>query len=63
MLLTIVELIGLSRQVKAAESYLSFSSFSRDGLIEQLEYDGFTHRAGCAAQRKMDIDAKKARCQ
>jgi hypothetical protein len=29
--------------VKAAESYLSFSSFSRDGLIEQLEYDGFTH--------------------
>ena len=29
--------------VKAAKSYLSFSSFSHDGLVEQLEYEGFTH--------------------
>jgi hypothetical protein len=28
---------------KAAEDYLSFTSFSRSGLIDQLEYDGFTH--------------------
>ena len=27
---------------KKAESYLSFSSFSRSGLIEQLEFEGFT---------------------
>ena len=29
--------------VKKAESYLSFSSFSREGLIDQLEFEGFTH--------------------
>ena len=28
---------------KKAASYLSFTSFSRSGLIEQLEYEGFTH--------------------
>ena len=28
---------------KSAESYLSCSSFSRDSLIEQLEFEGFTH--------------------
>jgi hypothetical protein len=26
-----------------AKSYLSFMSFSRDGLIDQLEFEGFTH--------------------
>ena len=25
-----------------AESYLKFTSFSRKGLIDQLEYEGFT---------------------
>ena len=25
-----------------AQSYLEIMSFSRDGLIEQLEYEGFT---------------------
>jgi Host cell surface-exposed lipoprotein len=29
---------------KAAESYLDSSSFSRSGLIEQLEYEGYTHQ-------------------
>ena len=28
---------------KKAASYLSFTSFSQSGLIEQLEYEGFTH--------------------
>lgn len=28
---------------KSAETYLSYSSFSRQGLIDQLEYEGFTH--------------------
>ena len=26
-----------------AKSYLEYTSFSRDGLIEQLEYEKFTH--------------------
>jgi len=29
--------------VKKAEQYLSVMSFSRDGLIGQLEFEGFTH--------------------
>lgn len=28
---------------KKAESYLDVMSFSKTGLIEQLEYEGFTH--------------------
>ena len=28
--------------VESAESYLEYSSFSKSGLIEQLEYEGFT---------------------
>ena len=27
---------------KTAESYISYSSFSRSGLIEQLKFEGFT---------------------
>lgn len=27
----------------SAQSYLEYSSFSRDGLIDQLEYEGFTY--------------------
>lgn len=29
--------------LKKAESYLKYSAFSRKGLIEQLEFEGFTH--------------------
>lgn len=29
--------------VGKAKAYLDFTSFSRDGLIEQLEFDRFTH--------------------
>ena len=28
--------------VESAESYLEYTSFSKSGLIEQLEYEGFT---------------------
>ena len=28
---------------KSAESYLELMAFSRDGLISQLEFDGFTN--------------------
>ena len=28
---------------KSAENYLSTMSFSRDGLIQQLEFEGFTN--------------------
>lgn len=29
--------------IRSAESYLSFSAFSRSGLIDQLEFEGFTN--------------------
>ncbi|WP_211170714.1 Ltp family lipoprotein [Pseudonocardia bannensis] len=46
--------LSVSRQnaVESAESYLSFSAFSRQGLIDQLKYEGFT-----AAQAKHGADS------
>jgi len=35
--------VGNEQAVKKAKSYLSFTSFSYQGLVEQLEYEGFTH--------------------
>ena len=29
--------------VRAAKSYLDYSAFSRQGLIDQLEYEGYSH--------------------
>ena len=36
------ETIGQANARKSAASYLQYSSFSRSGLIDQLEYEGFT---------------------
>ena len=33
----------MEQAVKSAKSYLTYMSFSRSGLIDQLEYEGFTH--------------------
>lgn len=38
-----VKRVYLYRKAKAAKSYLELTSFSRDSLIRQLEYEGFTH--------------------
>ena len=35
--------LGEKNALKTAKSYLSYSSFSYDGLIHQLEYEGFTN--------------------
>lgn len=37
---------------RSAKSYMEFSSFSRQGLIDQLKFEGFT-----AAQVKHGADA------
>lgn len=34
---------GQSNALKKAQSYLKFTNFSHDGLVEQLEYEGFSH--------------------
>lgn len=35
--------MGQRNALASAESYLAFTAFSRQGLIEQLEYEGFSH--------------------
>ncbi|WP_428911852.1 Ltp family lipoprotein [Niallia sp. Krafla_26] len=32
----------MEQATKKAQDYLDFSSFSKQGLIEQLEFEGFT---------------------
>jgi len=34
---------GERNALASAESYLNYTAFSREGLIEQLEFEGFTH--------------------
>ena len=36
--------MGEKNAAKKALSYLKYSAFSRSGLIDQLEYEGFTHK-------------------
>lgn len=57
---------GQSNALKKAKSYLSFSSFSRSGLISQLEYEGFSTDDSTFAVDKCNVDwneqaAKKAK--
>lgn len=35
--------MGESNALKSAESYLEYSAFSYEGLIDQLEYEGYSH--------------------
>ena len=45
--------------VKKAESYLEFSSFSRSGLIGQLEFEGFTKVDATYAVDKLNVNWKE----
>ena len=61
----LVETMGQKNARKKAESYLRFSAFSREGLIDQLEYEGFTNEDSVYAVDKLNVDwneqaAKKA---
>ena len=42
--------------IKSAEQYLSFSAFSRSGLIDQLEYEGFSVADATLAVDYIDVD-------
>ena len=42
--------------IRSAESYLSFSAFSRSGLIEQLEFEGFTNAEATLAVDYLDVE-------
>ena len=54
-----------SAALQRAHSYLDFTAFSREGLIEQLEFEGFSHEDAVAAADACGADwneqaAKKA---
>ena len=48
--------MGQKNAVKSAESYLKYSSFSRQGLIKQLEYEGFSHDDAVFAVDHITVD-------
>ena len=41
---------------RQAENYLEVAAFSRSGLIEQLEYEGYSNAHATAAVDGLDID-------
>lgn len=57
--------LGQQNALQSAQSYLSFTSFSWSGLVEQLEYEGYTHDEAVFAANTCGADwneqaAKKA---
>ena len=52
------ETMSQQQAVRKAESYLSFSAFSRSGLIGQLEYEGFTTADATYAVDTVKVDWK-----
>jgi len=50
------ETLSQQNAVKKAESYLSWGSFSRSGLIDQLEFEGFSKAEASYAVDKLNVD-------
>lgn len=48
--------VSQQQAVKSAENYLRFSSFSRQGLIGQLEYEGFSEADATFAVDNIKVD-------
>lgn len=47
---------GEKNALKKAESYLKYSSFSKKGLIDQLEFEGFTTKESTYAVDNVKVD-------
>ena len=45
--------------IRSAESYLQFAAFSRSGLINQLEFEGFTNAEATLAVDSLGVDWNK----
>lgn len=50
------ESLSQKNAVKKAESYLSYSAFSKEGLIKQLEFEGFSKADSTYAVNKLNVD-------
>lgn len=53
---TVKASVGEENARRSAESYLRFSAFSRDGLIDQLEFEGFSSAEAEYAVYDVDAD-------
>ncbi len=47
---------GQANALRQAESYLSFTSFSRTGLIDQLKYEGYSTEDATWAVDQLSVD-------
>jgi hypothetical protein len=47
---------GEANALRSAESYLAFSGFSRSGLIEQLEFEGYSSQEATFAVDEVEVD-------
>ncbi|HHT45172.1 MAG TPA: hypothetical protein GXZ89_06740 [Fastidiosipila sp.] len=50
---------GMRNAVSTAESYLRYTSFSKLGLVGQLEYEGYTNEEAVYAVNNVDVDWKE----
>ncbi len=48
--------LGQKNAIKSAESYLAYSGFSRSGLIEQLEFEGYSNEESTFAVDHVTVD-------
>ncbi|OEH53505.1 MULTISPECIES: Ltp family lipoprotein [Oceanobacillus] len=48
--------VSQENAIRQAESYLDFSAFSKSGLIEQLEYEGFSKEDATFAVENIEVD-------
>ena len=51
--------IGEKNALSKALSYLDYSAFSREGLIEQLEYEGYSHEEAVYGVNNCEADWNK----
>ena len=48
-----------SQAVRKAEDYLSFTAFSKSGLVDQLKFEGFSNADATYAVGKVDVNWKE----
>lgn len=53
------ETLSQQNAVKKAKSYLDYTAFSKSGLVEQLEFEGFDNEDAIYAVDQMDTDWKE----
>ncbi len=48
--------VSQENAIRKAESYLDVSGFSKEGLVEQLEFEGFSNKDAAFAVNNIDVD-------